>query len=299
MSTMTDIFRSRADRPRSFGRRAGVLAAVGIGTVLFLAPTASAADNASLAGGDQPTDADRSAARQALAGPDTTNRLATFFVHLDQRTAGPSGTVVQSKVAPEAAAAQAPQLVGAAVPVYSLSADFVRGGKASAPLANFAYLATEARSAAGVEATVWTVRDRQTREWRVTNVLSGADEVTYARQAAGDLVFTEPQIAAWYRVHAGRVLPLNPAARDSVGAEGATVAAYQKLVHGRYGDKLPGSAYQKSGKFGGLTSNATPGTTAPDGDTFATDLALPAGAAGVAVLGFGTFVVRRRRSATS
>ncbi|MFE5329280.1 hypothetical protein ACFRCG_23115 [Embleya sp. NPDC056575] len=292
---MTDIFRSRPDHSRAPARRVGVLATVGIGALLFLAPTASAAGDAALTGGDSPTAADRNAARQALVSPEATNRLATFFVHLDQRATAQNGAVVQSKVAPEAAAAQAPQLVGAAVPVYSLNADFVRGGDSSAPVANFAYLATEARSAAGVEATVWTVRDRASGAWRVTNVLSGADEVGYARQAGDDTVFTEPQIAAWYRVHAGRVLPLNPAALQSVGPDGATLADYRGLVHGRYADKLPGSTYRRDGKLGGFA--ATPSTR--HGGFSAADIALPASAAGVLVLGAGTLVIRRRRSATA
>ncbi|MFF7245692.1 hypothetical protein ACFZBU_17500 [Embleya sp. NPDC008237] len=296
--------RPRTVRSHTLRRRGGALAAVGIGALLFLAPTASAAptgsasDNAALVGGDAPTAADRSAAQQTLAAPATTSRLAAFFVHLDQRTAGRSGAVVQSKVAPEAAAAQAPQLVGAPVPVYSLNADFVRG-RTSAPVADFAYLATEARSAAGVEATVWTVRDRNTQAWRVTNVLSGADEVGYARQAAGDQVFTEPQIAAWYHVRDGRVLPLNPAARESVGANGTTVAAYRQLVHGRYGDKLPGSDYRRSGKVGGFTSNGTPAADTHDDGFAGSDLVLPGSAAGAVVLGVGTWVIRRRRPATA
>ncbi|MFE3200569.1 hypothetical protein [Embleya sp. NPDC059237] len=298
MSVMTDIFRSRPDHSRAPARRVGVLATVGIGALLFLAPTASAAGDAALTGGDSPTAADRNAAQQALVSPETTNRLATFFVHLDQRATAQNGAVVQSKVAPEAAAAQAPQLVGAAVPVYSLNADFVRGGNSSAPVANFAYLATEARSAAGVEATVWTVRDRASGAWRVTNVLSGADEVGYARQAGGDTVFTEPQIAAWYRVHEGRVLPLNPAAQQSVGPNGAILADYRRVVHDRYADKLPGSTYQRDGKLGGFAATpSTPGTH--HGGSSAADIALPASAAGVLVLGVGTLVIRRRRTATT
>ncbi|MFI6981121.1 hypothetical protein ACIBSV_21360 [Embleya sp. NPDC050154] len=282
-------------------RRGGALAAVGIGTVLFLTPivgSASAADGGAPVVADAPTDADRGLAQQTLGTPATTNRLAAFFVHLDQRTAAPSGGVVQSRVAPEAAAAQAPRLVGDPVAVYSLSADFVRG-KTSAPVADFAYLATEARSAAGVEATVWTVRDRATHEWRVGNVLSGTDEIGYSRRAGGDTVFTEPQIAAWYHVRDGRVLPLNPAARDSVGESGVTVAAYRRLVHDRYADKLPGSDYQRSGKIGGFTSNPASAPAAHEDGYSASDLALPVGAAGVLVLGVGTFVIRRRRPATA
>ncbi|MFI1379236.1 hypothetical protein [Embleya sp. NPDC020886] len=293
----------RPVRSRALRRRGGALAAVGIGALLFLAPAASAAagsgsDNAALAGGDAPTAADRGAALRTLATPATTSRLAAFFVHLEQRAAAQAGAVVRSEVAPEAAAAQAPQLVGASVPIYSLNADFVRG-KTSAPVADFAYLATEARSAAGVEATVWTVRDRTTRAWRVTNVLSGSDEVGFARQAAGDLVFTEPQIAAWYHVRDGRVLPLNPAARESVGANGTTVASYRQLVHGRYGDKLPGSDYQRSGKVGGFATNGAPVANVHDDGFAPSDLILPGSAAGAAVLGIGTLVIRRRRPTTA
>ncbi|MDH6579092.1 hypothetical protein [Kitasatospora sp. MAP5-34] len=44
---------------------------------------------------------------------------------------------------------------------------------------------------------------------------------------------------AWYVLRGGRVLPLDDEARRSVGAGGVSLAAYQKLVHQRYGDKLP------------------------------------------------------------
>ncbi len=54
----------------------------------------------------------------------------------------------------------------------------------------------------------------------------------------------------------GRVLPLDDEARRSVGAGGVSLAAYQQLVHQRYGDKLPGSAYDRAGKGGGYQVDA-------------------------------------------
>ena len=46
------------------------------------------------------------------------------------------------------------------------------------------------------------------------------------------------------------IVPLNAQARSEVG-NGMPVADYQRLVHARYADKLPGSAYDRSGKAGG------------------------------------------------
>ncbi|MEU3572704.1 hypothetical protein AB0E96_30415, partial [Kitasatospora sp. NPDC036755] len=65
----------------------------------------------------------------------------------------------------------------------------------------------------------------------------------------------EPQVNAWYVLRDGRVLPLDDEARRSVGAGGVTLAAYQQLVHQRYGDKLPGSAYDRAGKGGGYEAD--------------------------------------------
>lgn len=173
------------------------------------------------------------------------------------------------------------------MPVYTLDAGFV-SGVAGAPVARADFAATEVVAADGQTASVWTVP--QGGGWRVVNIASGSDETRYAAQGAGGTVFREPQLNAWYVLRGGRVLPLDVEARDSVGAGGVTLAAYQKLVHQRYGDKLPGSAYDRAGKGGGFeTQTAQPRSASGSG-------ALTAVAAlGVTALAGAGFAVRRRR----
>ncbi|MFT2017405.1 hypothetical protein ACMA1D_16430 [Streptomyces sp. 796.1] len=269
---MTDLTRShptRSQTPAAGGPRqpgaarrlsglGGASLAAGVGALVLLAPAASAADQ-----GPRPaapvtvSSNDQAAAAKTLTSQDTTDRIASFFVRLEQRQQAKGKDTLNAQVTRDEAARQAPKLVGSTVPVYSLNPDFVRGtGKASTPVAEFAYLASEARSSSGAAATVWTVRDAKTQQWTVANVISGTDEVSFGRKTAGDLVFTEPQIAAWYALDGDRVLPLNKAARDAVGTRGTTVAAYQDRVHKAYGDKLPGSAYQRNGQFGGYGNAA-------------------------------------------
>ncbi|MCB5906918.1 hypothetical protein [Streptomyces pinistramenti] len=286
--------------PTRLRRLGGAALAAGLGALVLLTPTtASAATNtpASLAGSVTP--ADRAAAGRTLGSQDTTDRLAAFFVHLREHKASEHGTVADTKVTRQDAAAQAPELVGSAVPVYSLDPAFVRGDQASAPVARFSYLATEARSATGEEATVWTVRDAHTHKWTVANVLSGADELTYTHRAQGAEVFTEPQIAAWYKLSGNRVLPLNDSARQSVGAHGVTTDAYRKLVHTRYGDKLAGSDYQRSGKLGGFSPRTASATATPEQTPAGSSVAATAAAGGGLLLGGGAYLIRRHRRGTT
>jgi hypothetical protein len=51
------------------------------------------------------------------------------------------------------------------------------------------------------------------------------------------------------------VLPLNDPATASVGKDGVGLATYQELVHRRYADKLPGSAYQREHRLGGYDTS--------------------------------------------
>lgn len=314
---MTNTTRSRLiphSRPSGLGG-ASLAAGVGVGisVLALLAPTAAVADD-----GARPvapasvSSADRAAAAKTLASQDTTDRVGSFFVRLAERERATERDTLDAGVTRAEAAAQAPRLVGPAVPVYSLNPDFVRGRSTAAePVAEFAYLASEARSASGATATVWTVRDAKTQRWAVANVISGTDEVSFGRKGAGDLVFTEPQIAAWYALDGSRVLPLNKSARDAVGARGTSVAAYQDRVHDRYADKLPGSDYQRNGQFGGDGPAAAqpapapdaPRTTASDGSSSAglsgAGLAAAGVAGGALLIGAGTVAVRlRRRTAT-
>ncbi|TCO57347.1 hypothetical protein [Actinocrispum wychmicini] len=129
------------------------------------------------------------------------------------------------------------------VPVYYLAADFVRSGQG--PVANLQYTAKTAKSADGRVATVWMAGGQ------VANIASGDDESRYAKAAGpGATVFREPQVNAWYALRDNKVLPLNESARTAVGT-GVNVTQYQRIVHAKYADKLPGSDYAKSGAAGG------------------------------------------------
>jgi hypothetical protein len=172
-------------------------------------------------------------------------QLSAFYGRLDRRT----GVV--------------PEVAGEPVRVNSLDPAFVAGTPGAAP-ATFAYYAVRTTAATGRQATVWV--ERAAAGWTATNFTTGTEELTYPAQAGGDLVFTEPQVNAWYRVHDGRVLGLNDPARQRVG-DGMPVAAYQRLVHRLYGDKLPGSAYRAQGKLGGYDLAAAP-VPAPDKGTW-------------------------------
>ena len=92
---------------------------------------------------------------------------------------------------------------------------------------------------------------RGTGTWQPVNVASGNTEARMSTAARGALVFTEPQIGAWYALTGTQIRPLNPAATKSIGTAPITVAAYQDLVSSRYSDKLPGTHYSDQGTAGG------------------------------------------------
>ncbi|MER7394780.1 hypothetical protein ABT381_04595 [Streptomyces sp. NPDC000151] len=190
-----------------------------------------------------PAAASVAAAHDAATAPGTLHTLARFFAR-------------DGKVSAKAAE---PRIEGATVPVYVLSPDFVRG-RSGAPVARLDFLASKAVSADGQEASVWTVRPKGADSWRVVNIATGADETEYAAKAKGGTLFHEPQIDAWYVQRGDRVQPLDADAKRAVGAAGTTVAAYQKRVHAAYGDKLPGSAYDRRGEAGGYGEAAGSGT---------------------------------------
>ncbi|MEV5980335.1 hypothetical protein [Streptomyces sp. NPDC052114] len=251
--------------------------------LLGLAAPAASADSGPAA----PSPASRAAAHEAAQAPKTLDTLSRFFAR--------EGAVTK--------AAADPRIEGRAVPVYYLSPEFVAGQK-GAPIARLQFLASKAVSSDGQEASLWTVE--QGRSWQVVNIATGDDETHYARVGAekvpGGTVFHEPQINAWYvqdEKHA-RVLPLDKDAVRAVGAEGTSVAAYRKRVQKAYGDKLPGSAYEKSGKAGGYDTakpakepaRASAQEPAQGPVTVASSIA---GAGALLTLGIsGTALVRRR-----
>ncbi|MFH8337047.1 hypothetical protein [Streptomyces sp. AM6-12] len=179
-------------------------------------------------------------ARAAATTPTTLQTLSRFFAR---------GGAIRP-------AAGRPHLAGPSVTVYSLTPGFVAGDP-GAPVAAPRFVASKAVSADGQVASLWTVRTA--KGWKVVNIATGGDETDYVGMAHGrGTVFQEPQIDAWYVVRDGRVLPLDPDARHAVGKAGVSLTAYQRLVHRKYGDKLPGSAYDRAGKGGGY--DGTPAT---------------------------------------
>ncbi|WP_055700352.1 MULTISPECIES: hypothetical protein [Streptomyces] len=247
--------------------------------LLGLAAPEASADSGPAA----PSPASRAAAHEAAGAPKTLDTLSRFFAR--------EGAVTR--------AAADPRIEGKAVPVYYLSPEFV-AGKRGAPIARLQFLASKAVSSDGQEASLWTVE--QGRSWQVVNIATGDDETHYARvgaeKAPGGTVFHEPQINAWYvqdEKHA-RVLPLDKDAVRAVGAEGTSVAAYRKRVQKAYGDKLPGSAYEKSGKAGGYDTGKPAQEAAQEPAQGPVTVASSvAGAGALLALGIsGTALVRRR-----
>ncbi|SFF18063.1 hypothetical protein SAMN05216251_109141 [Actinacidiphila alni] len=252
------------------------------------------------------SDPSGSTARGAASSPAALDLAGRFFASEAAHSAGTAGTSASGGKAPAARpdavgpaarpAAAGPadraHVTGPTVEVNTLNPAFVSGDPA-APVALPDFWATEAVAADGRTASVWTVRSGGS--WKVVNIASGADESGYAARAAADgggSVFREPQINAWYALRAGRVLPLNDEARQAVGAHGATVAAYQRQVHGRYADKLPGSVYDRDGSGGGFRPRA-----ARDGGTDPAAVAAGAGAAALGLAAAGAWTARRRRTA--
>ncbi|UNO42701.1 hypothetical protein [Streptomyces sp. MST-110588] len=222
---------------------AGALAAVVIGST---APPALA--DAAPAAPPAPPRSAVTAAHDAAAAPATLETLSRFFAR--------DGAISRTRAQP--------RIEGRTVPVYVLSPDFVRG-RTGAPVSRLEFLASKAVSADGQKASVWTVRTGG--NWKVVNIATGDDETRHAAAGGGGTVFHEPQIDAWYVQRGARILPLEDRAKRAIGARGTTVAAYQKRVAKAYGDKLPGSAYDKRGEAGGYGPGAAPGggASGPDG----------------------------------
>ncbi|MFE5583646.1 hypothetical protein [Kitasatospora sp. NPDC056531] len=276
----------------SKARRAAVTALFAAGLALAPAPAAQA---------DTPRDdapepvpaVDLARARGAVQDPAVLDKVGHFFA----RKGVPPTRQLTIGAAEEARAASdsAPRLAGDTVAVYTLDAGFV-AGTPGAPVAKAAYTASKVVAADGQTASVWTAR--QGDAWRVVNIASGGDESDYAAKAAnsgGGTAFREPQVNAWYVLRDGRVLPLDEEATRSVGAGGVSLAAYQQLVHQRYGDKLPGSAYDRAGEGGGYRVDAASRREAAGSGSELSAVTAAAALGATALVGAGA-VLRRRRS---
>ncbi|MCM2414784.1 hypothetical protein [Streptomyces sp. RKAG290] len=227
---------TEAAHARTARSAAAALAAAGVlagAALLTVAPQAAAAT------GPSATPAALAAAHEVATDAATLDTLSRFFAR--------EGAVARS--------AAAPRIQGAAVPVRTLSADFV-AGEPGASVASLDYLASTAVSSDGQKASLWILPEPgQDGRWQVVNIATGDDETRYAaagaRKLPGGTVFREPQIDAWYVTKGGRVLPLDRDAAGAVGADGTTLSAYRTRVRAAYADKLPGSAYARSGRAGG------------------------------------------------
>ncbi|MFC8712591.1 hypothetical protein ACFUCQ_22105 [Streptomyces sp. NPDC057197] len=284
----------RKNTRRALTATTSLAAGAGVSLGLFLGTGSAHAADLSEPAPKAPAATDLAQAAHAADTAQAREMAGRFFVHLDQRARHlPVDQAARADITAQAAA-KSPEAAGDAVPVYSLSADFVTGKAGSAP-AQVAYLAVKSVSADGRQATARV--EPQQHGYAVVGMAQGTDEIGYAAKAKGGYAFTEPQLNAWYRVSGQQVLPLNESARQSVGEHGTTLTAYQHLVHQRYADKLPGSAYQKSHKYGGVT----PATgTVSLADT--TPRALLAGGGGAVAAGAGALLitlVTRRRDTTA
>ncbi|CAM4022001.1 hypothetical protein [Janibacter anophelis] len=225
--------------------------------------------------------ADRAAASKAASsgqGLDLARRVAT----LQQ---GQASTKGQPHRAPTARV-----VAGSTTEVHVLARDFVAEG--TGPVGELGYVATTARVDDQL-VSVWTARAKG-GNWRAVNAAAGDLEARMERKAGAGSLLSEPQVGAWYAVHDGRVRPLNASARDVVGA-GMTLEEYQQVVHERYADKLPGSAYDRAGTAGGFGDAVADGATgAAAGGASGTQTAA-LGAGGAALATGGLLAARRRR----
>ncbi|WP_051385624.1 hypothetical protein [Actinokineospora inagensis] len=178
--------------------------------------------------------ADTAAAQAVAATPDVSATVGKFLGAAGFASTGPA------------------QVGGSSVPVYELTGDFVAGK--STKVGRLAYVAVPAACAGGAKASVWTVRDGA-GHWSVANIAAGDLEFRHAAEVgAGAVLLQEPQTNSWYALTGNSV-------RSLATGRTVTVAQYQRDVAARYGDKLPGSAYDRQGVAGGF---ATPGTGGVD-----------------------------------
>ncbi len=209
-------------------------------------------------------------ARQVLHTADVHNAVSRFLsVTANTGADGGSGAA-----APKASGARDDQqafTLNDPVALYELAPDFVTGKAkpTSGTVARLSYLASLADGANGHKATVLlsSAAKSDGGRWHLAGVRDGNSDVLYGRQTTGrSMVFTEPQIHAWYRLKNNTVEPLNREAASGLhGKPAVTLATYQKLVHSRYADKLPGSAYDRKGLAGGygLVSMPSSPSSAP------------------------------------
>ncbi|MBV6699896.1 hypothetical protein [Kitasatospora aureofaciens] len=323
---ITQLTRTAPTTPRKrAGARTVVLAAAVIGAALGGTVPAGAADGDGIAG--------YQSAQQVLQSGQTKDTVSRFLVASRQAgnpASNADGGMTGAPATAPAAVAAPPRFdLKDPVPMFELSADFVAGKNPTTPL-RLTYLASRVSAADDHQAAVLLAptgsgasgsgaqpdgtQNVGSEGWELAGIRDGDADISLAeRGTAQARTFTEPQIHAWYRLtDKGMVEPLNQEATTSLGGQnGITLAAYQKLVNSRYGDKLPGSEYDRKGLAGGYNNltdeqpqqpgaqdRPQPAVAQPTQTTgISWQLAAANSAAALAAVGAAAVYLRRRRTA--
>ncbi|WEB45163.1 hypothetical protein MOV08_41660 [Streptomyces yunnanensis] len=280
-------------------RRAATLcAATAVAALCGIVP-AQAAD-----GPTTPEATDFTAAQKVLRSGQLRDTVARFLTAAAERSA-PGGSTADT---PDGGTAGAPRSLAQPpaaapgfdlkkpVPFYELSPEFVAGKtKATAGAAlRLSYLASRVSAANGRQAAVLLAPGQGGHAWQLAGIRDGDADISAAERGTDQAqTFMEPQIHGWYRLTgSGSVEPLNKEARTALqGKPRVSLTAYQQLVARRYGDKLPGSAYDRKGLAGGYALAEDQAATAPSRSW----LPAASGAAALAVSGAAVLHLRRRR----
>ncbi|WP_225839825.1 hypothetical protein [Streptomyces sp. NK08204] len=270
-------------------RRAARLAALALGASALLAavsPQAQADD-----GRDIP---DYQGAQHVLDSGQVHRTVSRFLGFIDHP--GDDGGTMGRPMTADSPGGKQQFSVNSPVPLYELAPEFVTGKArpTSADAVRLSYLAAQVTSKDGHHAAVLLGRRSPSGPWGLAGIRDGNEDITFAKRATnGSTVFSEPQIHAWYRLVNNTVEPLNHEARTGFGGRHSMpLAEYQKLVHHRYADKMPGSAYDRKGLAGGYGLASAQPTTHPAGDD--TSMLLGGSGAALALAG-GTLILRRHR----
>ncbi|MEW2416517.1 hypothetical protein AB0953_22710 [Streptomyces sp. NPDC046866] len=299
--------------------RAAVLATTAFATALCGNVSAHGAEGGDGIAGYQ-------SAQQTLRSDQVHDTVSRFLVSTRQpgsAAAADGGAVGAPKngSAPAAPAAPPRFELKDPVPMFEISPDFVAGKAQASPQTalRLSYLASRVTASDGRPAAVLLApkggaaapgspQSAGAEGWQLAGIRDGDTDLGLAERGTPQArAFSEPQIHAWYRLTAeGMVEPLNQEAAAGLGGKGAVpLAAYQKLVSARYGDKLPGSEYDRKGLAGGYPGLAEEEQGRPAAASVAS--AAPAagaswqpaaltGAAALAAAGGAAVYVRRRRT---
>ncbi|MGW1071273.1 hypothetical protein [Streptomyces sp. NPDC002537] len=276
-------------------RRAATLCAATAVAALCGIGSAQAAD-----GPTAPAETDFTAAQKVLRSGQLHDTVARFLTAAAERSA-PDGAQDGGTAGAPRSLAQSPAAAPGfdlkkPVPFYELSPEFVAGkteATAGAAL-RLSYLASRVSAANGRQAAVLLAPEQGGRAWQLAGIRDGDADISAAERGTDQAqTFMEPQIHGWYRLTGnGSVEPLNKEARTALqGKSRVPLAAYQQLVAKRYGDKLPGSAYDRKGLAGGYALAEEQAATAPSRSW----LPAASGAAVLAVSGAAVLHLRRRR----